>query len=78
MKDSLPNLLHRDTYIDTLRHAVLQLYTLVWVFSVVSDAEFIQIVYVHIKVHFECNNIIIAKKRKNRHHLAGLYSYPFL
>jgi hypothetical protein len=29
MKDSLPDLLHWDIYIDALRHAVLQLYALV-------------------------------------------------
>ena len=60
MKDSLADLLHRDVYIDALRHAVLQLYALVWVFSVISDTELIQILYVHIQVHFECYILITA------------------
>ena len=61
MKDSLPDLLHWDIYIDALRHAVLQLYALVWVFFVISDAELVQILYVHIHVHFECYILITAK-----------------
>lgn len=60
VKDSLADLLHRDIYIDALRHAVLQLYALVWVFSVISDTELIQILYVHIQVHFECYILITA------------------
>ena len=58
MKDSLPDLLHWDIYIDAFRHAVLQFYALVWVFFVISDAELIQILYVHIQVHFECYILI--------------------
>ena len=60
VKYSLADLLHRDVYIDALRHAVLQLYALVWVFSVISDTELIQILYVHIQVHFECYILITA------------------
>ena len=60
VKDSLADLLHRDVYIYALRYAVLQLYALVRVFSVISDAELIQILYVHIQVHFESYILITA------------------
>ena len=60
VKDSLADLLHWYVYIYALRHAVLQLYSLVRVFSVISDAELIQILYVHIQVHFECYILITA------------------
>ena len=60
VKDSLADLLHWYVYINALRHAVLQLYSLVRVFSVISDAELIQILYVHIQVHFECYILITA------------------
>jgi hypothetical protein len=60
VKYSLADLLHWDVYINAFRHAVLQLYALVWVFPVISDTELIQILYIHIQVHFECYILITA------------------
>ncbi len=52
LEDSLPNLLHWDIYIDAFCNSILEFYPLIRVIFVVPKTEFVQILQVHIHVHY--------------------------